>query len=149
MFRTCSKCGKTLPESEFNWKVDKIRHQSHCKSCSRAYIRDHYRRHKKYYVEKARKRNDLYKEIACEYLGPYLLSHPCVDCGEKDILVLEFDHRDRKMKVDTIGSIIRSGASLEDVKQEVLKCDIRCANCHRRKTEIENNSWKLKYAPVA
>lgn len=149
MLKRCSKCGKLLLESKFNWKVGNVKRQSHCKECSRAYIRDHYKRNKKYYVNKARRRNNHYKQIACEFLGPYLLSHSCVDCGEKDILVLEFDHRDRKMKVDTIGSIIRNGASLEDVKKEVGKCDIRCANCHRRKTEIENKSWKLKYAPVA
>ena len=86
---------------------------------------------------------------AYAYIGPYLLNHPCVDCGEKDILVLQFDHRDRKMKEGEIRRIIQAGAPLEKVINEIKKCDIRCANCHRRKTEKENQSWKLKYAPVA
>lgn len=100
-------------------------------------------------MDKARKRNDVIKERSHAYLGPYLLSHPCIDCGEKDILVLEFDHKDRKMKEGEIRHIIQSGATLEKVMEEVQKCEVRCSNCHRRKTEKENNSWKLKYAPVA
>ena len=91
----------------------------------------------------------MVKKRAYAYLGPYLLSHPCVDCGERDILVLEFDHGDRSMKEGEIRHIIQNGATLEKVIEEVKKCDIRCSNCHRRKTEKENNSWKLKYAPVA
>ena len=87
----------------------------------------------------------MIRERAFAYLGPYLLSHPCVDCGEKDILVLEFDHKDRRMKEGEIRSIIQRGGSLETVIKEVEKCEVRCSNCHRRKTEHESNSWKLKY----
>ena len=140
---------RILDESEFNWKFRNIKLQYHCKECSRKYIRNHYKNHIKYYVEKARKRNQMVKERAYAYLGPYLLSHPCVDCGEKDILVLEFYHKDRALKKGEIRHIIQNGATLEKVINEVEKCDIRCSNCHRRKTELENNSWKLKYAPVA
>lgn len=113
------------------------------------YIKNHYKNNLKYYLEKANKRNKLVKETAINYIGPYLLSHPCVDCGEKDILVLEFDHKDRKMKETEIRRIIENGGSLEKIINEIAKCDVRCANCHRRKTEFENNSWRLRYAPVA
>lgn len=149
MLKKCNRCRQYLDELEFNWKIKNTRLQSYCKNCSRAYVKEHYNKNKIYYLDKAKKRNIYLKEKAWEFLGPYLLSHPCVDCGEKDILILEFDHRDRKMKTDTIRRIIQRGGSLAEIKKEVAKCDIRCSNCHRRKTEIENNSWKLKYAPVA
>ena len=147
--KRCSRCLRILDESNFNWKIKDVKLQYHCKDCSRKYVRIHYKNHTKYYLDKARKRNKVTKEIATSYLGPYLLSHPCVDCGEKDILVLEFDHRDRNKKLGEIRHIIQNGATLEKVIKEVEKCDVRCSNCHRRKTELENNSWKLKYAPVA
>ena len=149
MSHKCSKCLRILDESEFNWKYRNIKLQYHCKECSRKYIRQHYLNNTRYYLDKASKRNKMVKERAYAFLGPYLLSHPCVDCGETDILVLEFDHRDRKLKEGEIRHIIQNGATLDKVIREVEKCDIRCSNCHRRKTEKENNSWKLKYAPVA
>jgi hypothetical protein len=149
MSRKCSKCLRIRDDDAFNWKYKYTQLQYHCKECSRKYVKNHYKNNLKYYLDKARKRNLMVKKRAYAYLGPYLLSHPCVDCGERDILVLEFDHGDRSMKEGEIRHIIQNGATLEKVIEEVKKCDIRCSNCHRRKTEKENNSWKLKYAPVA
>ena len=55
-----------------------------------------------------------------------------MDCGEADPIVLEFDHRGDKRAqiVDLIGD----HASWPDVFAEIQKCDVRCANCHRRRT---------------
>ena len=39
-------------------------------------------------------------------LVEFLLEHPCVDCGETDMLVLQFDHRDRTDKVIEVGRLI-------------------------------------------
>ncbi|MDO8341380.1 MAG: hypothetical protein Q7T59_05380 [Candidatus Woesebacteria bacterium] len=141
----CSKCLKTLDESEFNWKFKNIKRSYHCKNCSRIYIRNHYLNNTEYYIRKARKRDKIIKDQARKYIGQYLLDHPCKDCGENDIFVLEFDHRDRKEKKGEITKIIRNKSSLRGVVAEIDKCDVRCANCHRRKTEKENGSWKVKY----
>jgi hypothetical protein len=65
------------------------------------------------------------------YVVEYLRSHPCVDCGEDDFVVLEFDHRDPAGKVYNIGSSLWN-LSLEVIKAEIDKCDVRCCNCHRR-----------------
>ena len=135
--------------SGFNWKLKNKRRASYCKRCSREYIRDHYKNNRKYYLQKALKRNLRIRQKAREYIGSYLLTHPCVDCGETDILVLEFDHKDRSGKNGDVSSIIRTTGSQERLIGEISKCEVRCANCHRRKTERERNSWKLVHAPVA
>ena len=62
----------------------------------------------------------------------YLREHPCTDCGEPDIVVLEFDHlRD---KTAGIGTLVHQGVSWERVLEEIAKCEVACANCHRRRT---------------
>jgi 5-methylcytosine-specific restriction endonuclease McrA len=61
----------------------------------------------------------------------------CKDCGEKDPLVLEFDHQDPKTKKFNIG--MRVHGSIAKLMDEIAKCDVRCANCHRRRTFRESH----------
>ncbi|KKM74976.1 hypothetical protein LCGC14_1394930 [marine sediment metagenome] len=35
--------------------------------------------------------------------------------------------------------------TLKRIQQEIDKCDIRCANCHRRKTAVELDHWRAQY----
>ena len=61
----------------------------------------------------------------------FLREHPCVDCGERDPLVLEFDHlRDKDFDIAR-GYV---DCSLEKLLAEISKCEVVCANCHRRRT---------------
>lgn len=71
------------------------------------------------------------------WLYEYLLSHPCVDCGEDNPIILEFDHRGDDKKDFNLGDVSHKGTSLRRVRDEVAKCDVRCANCHRKKTYKE------------
>lgn len=145
--KVCTKCKKKLLDSKFNWKVKGVRRSSHCKNCSRNYVRSHYNKNKVYYIKKAKLWNQEFRSHAQKYILKYLINHPCVDCGEKDILVLEFDHRDKTRKDGDVSRIIRSKPRFSILVEEIGKCDVRCANCHRRKTAIENNSWKLNMRP--
>jgi hypothetical protein len=66
-----------------------------------------------------------------EYLMTYFATHPCHDCGETDPLVLEFDHlRDKRFN---IGSALPY-RNWESILAEIEKCEVVCANCHRRRT---------------
>ena len=76
------------------------------------------------------------------YVHQHLSIHPCVDCGEKDIVVLEFDHV-RGIKEYSINRMLNHNGSLECMIIEIEKCDVRCANCHRRKTHRDFGSYRL------
>lgn len=66
------------------------------------------------------------------FVRGYLEQHPCVDCGETDVRVLEFDHV-RGKKKECISNLMKRAYSLEIVKLEISKCEIRCANDHKRR----------------
>ncbi len=101
----------------------------------------HYLKNKQYYKEKARERTLEQTKKNKDYISEYLLNHPCVDCGEKDIIVLEFDHINDD-KSYNIANMIQTGYSLETIKKEIDKCEVRCANCHRRITHLRRNLGK-------
>lgn len=54
----------------------------------------------------------------------------CKECGEKRSWVLDFHHRDPKTKDGTISQLLRK-SNIGAVKEEIKKCDVLCANCHR------------------
>jgi len=76
----------------------------------------------------------------------YLLAHPCVDCGERDPVVLDFDHVSRDEKRDAVTFLARSGSPWATVMAEVRKCQVRCANCHRRRTAVQFDWPKLAFS---
>lgn len=144
--KQCSYCKQLKPESAFNWKHKHLKRASHCKICSRKQIRSHYKKNTSYYLKKAKKRNAKIKKQHEEFLAKYLKARACIDCGEKDLVVLELDHRDPQQKKASISALMSDGASWEGIEEEIKKCDVRCANCHRRKTAYENNSWRLMHS---
>lgn len=74
-------------------------------------------------------------------LFEFLSQRSCVDCGETDPIVLEFDHQDAKSKFKTIAQMLSGHYSWQSVEKEIRKCDVRCANCHRRKTHVQLQYW--------
>jgi len=69
-----------------------------------------------------------------EKLLSFLCEKACVDCGEKDPVVLDFDHSDISTKFKSVSQMLSGHYSWESVLSEISKCQIRCANCHRRRT---------------
>lgn len=128
--KLCTRCGENKPISEFgknSSRADGL--QVHCKSCRKITNHDYYTRSS----DEQNPKRAAWKEVRTaensEYLMKYLQDHPCVDCGTTDLRVLEFDHV-RGTKFKNISSM-RYWATLQAVKDEVDKCDVRCANCHR------------------
>jgi hypothetical protein len=136
--KICPKCGPK-PISEFNWKNKKKGTRcNECRECHKLYNKKHYAANKSYYIEKAQKHQD---DVHVRSLS-YLKSHPCVDCGEPDPIVLDYDHRPGTSKKGNVSSLIQKGNSWDIIEAEIKKCDVRCANCHRRVT-AKRGKWKF------
>lgn len=135
----CGSCKNDRPETDFAWK-NKARgkRQAKCKECSSVYNKSHYTATKDEWLRRTRVNTARYRKIIRDFVWQYLLDHPC-ECGEADPIVLEFDHQaDKEFQ---ISHAIHKGYSLKKVQQEVAKCMVRCANCHRRKTAKDGNWW--------
>lgn len=125
--KACSNCKRTDVQFHKNKsKPDGL--QSVCKECkkerSAAYFQDSKGHHKAL--------NENRKKETRKWIWDYLKVHPCIDCGETDPIVLEFDHNSDKFM--EISDMVRMGYSIPKIESEISKCSVRCANCHRRKT---------------
>jgi hypothetical protein len=113
-----------------------------CKSCNKEYQAKWYKDNKEIQCRNVKDNKKRNKEDNRNYILEYLNKNPCKMCGESDILVLEFDHLANKK--NNISEMIGGGHSLETLKKEIEKCQVLCANCHRRKTAIEQNTYRNK-----
>ena len=85
--------------------------------------------------ERVKNRIQRLKEMAVEYLGG-----KCIKCGyNKCIWALDFHHRDPNEKEFAIGKYF--SRSWNNLKRELNKCDLLCANCHRETHFNEENKW--------
>lgn len=100
----------------------------------RAYSKWYYQQNAELHKARARKHNIAAREKSKAFVLDYLLKNPCVDCGEPDPIVLEFDHLPGSQKIFSIGNIAKLGYSIDSIEKEIAKCEVRCANCHRRMT---------------
>ena len=77
------------------------------------------------------------------WLKKYMTEQGCAHCGTKDTRVLTFDHIDPSTKSFTILNNMGPISEYNGVPaliQEVRKCQVLCQNCHKIKTEEENDT---------
>lgn len=136
--KTCSKCNenKELELFSKNGRNADGRHPW-CKVCFATYERERYQNgdsvRKQRNNKKTRGRNH-------KRLWAILSEASCMDCGESDPIVLEFDHRDQATKTTEICTLYHR--SWANIKEELDKCDIVCCNCHRRRTTVQLGWWR-------
>jgi hypothetical protein len=132
--KRCTGCGLERPTDEFPIKNLKTgRRGTRCRACRSAYGKLHYQKNRDRYCARPRAPRHEQREPYWAWVMNYLTSHSCVDCGETDPIVLQFDHRDGTVKVDAVGTMLNR-ASWASLLNEIAKCDVRCANCHRLRT---------------
>lgn len=139
--KLCPVCGQVLPRASFSCPAKRPRGNSYCFDCQRAYSRAHYRRNRQKHNVRRYLNQRKYAELNRTRLREYLSRQACVDCGESDPRVLEFDHV-RGQKVGNISEMVGEGWAWRRIALEIEKCEMRCANCHRRKTAVERSWWR-------
>jgi hypothetical protein len=104
---------------------------NYCRPCRADYKRSHYAAHRDRYIANALRRKQAMAAERAAYLVEFFRERPCADCGETDSLVLEFDHVEDKRF--NISKGLRDH-NWQVVLDEIAKCEVVCANCHRRRT---------------
>ncbi len=138
----CVTCLKWKEPEEFNWRNQAlgIRHPT-CRECHKPFRKNWYEDNKETHLANVKERKHKNRDIAREYVWDYLSTHPCVDCGETDPIVLEFDHVNGK-RAD-VSRLVADGASIARIQEEINFCLVPCSNCHRRKTS-KDQGWFRK-----
>ncbi len=133
----CPRCRKDKSTKLFHKrKIGKF--QSWCKLCKKK-------------TKGTRKNRPLEKEQSFsrrqrnqKFVAEYLLSNPCVDCNESDLVVLQFDHV-RGIKKNDVAKLVQLSYGIESIKLEIEKCEVRCSNCHIKRTAKHRNSFRFSY----
>lgn len=143
MKKICTYCGlERDAEEDFRWEYkDRGIRQTRCKYCQSELSKQHYQDNKQTYNERTRISKAQILSQNKPRLHTYLSTHPCVDCGQMDIRLLEFDHVNGQ-KSRSIADLLSWGFNWTTIEAEIAKCEIRCANCHRIKTIEQGKGWR-------
>ena len=113
--KQCKYCGKSYPETDYGvakTTAYKIYRRLKCRFCYR-------------------KTKNALKALRRTWIDEYKAKKACMKCGIRDYRVLEFHHRDETEKQFGISDFYYHQFSMEKVKEEMAKCEVVCANCHR------------------
>lgn len=141
--KVCPRCGESKSLAEFGFK-NRARGwlQSWCRPCERIYKAAWYLQRREQHIARVRLERARTKQANRVQLLAYLMEHPCVDCGEANLVVLDLDHvRDKRKNVS---SMVAAGFCWATIESEIAKCEVRCANCHRIKTAKERGYYDGK-----
>ena len=97
---------------------------------------------------------DKAKKMWQNYVAPFKLivqkhleSHPCAECGESNPVVLDFHHKIPTEKSFRISQASMNRVTEEQLRLEIDKCIILCANCHikhENSLRVTSKTYKLK-----
>ena len=113
--KECRYCKKSYPESYFGVALttkEKVYRRHKCKFCYQA-------------------TKNVLKGKYGDWIQDYKRKNKCNICKIDDPRVLEFHHLDKKQKDFSISFAYFNRMGLDSIRQEIKKCVILCANCHR------------------
>lgn len=123
--KICSKCGRELSLDNFGTRNKaKGTLRAECKEC-----------HSKYMKSKYQERKEIIQELKAQ--------KTCAKCGDNRGYVLDFHHINPEDKVETVARLTSQTHDLSLVYNEVEKCIVLCANCHREFHYMQNKDKDL------
>jgi hypothetical protein len=139
--KCCSRCRRELPIDGFARKTKSPDgRQPWCRDCNAERSRRYHLEHKDEHLVAIQQRRQRNRRANQQRLYEYLRVRCCADCGQSDPVVLEFDHV-RGVKKRSIGFLVQN-SSWRMIEDEIAKCDVVCANCHRRRTYQRQGSHR-------
>ena len=142
--KQCDHCKQYKDEEEFNWRWKELGIRAKtCRECAHGFNKIYFEgSSKERHLKQVRERKQAARDVDRQYVWDYLSTHPCVECGESDSVVLEFHHNgDKEMAVE---GMVNAGFSIAKIQSEIDKCIVLCANCHRRLTMRERGWYRGK-----
>src|SRR5215469_13548519 len=135
--KRCAMCGLIKQISEFPVRANnRPRPNAYCKECQRVYSREHYRKNARKHNQRRLANQRRYRVRNRRLMDQHLAERACIDCGEDDPIVLEFDHV-RGPKLADVSTLVSRAFPWKRIREEMEKCEVRCANCHRRRTSSQ------------
>ena len=98
------------------------------------------KRRLKLYPSQRYEQERLRRTAKLAYIRNHKAAHGCLTCGERDPVVLDLHHRDpgqKKRNQSRVSGIDWASMGWKALERELEKCDVLCANCHRRLTFAE------------
>jgi hypothetical protein len=130
MTKTCTKCELTKDISQFQpiQRRGKTYYLGMCRECSGKYQRNYKKTSESgATVEQKRQVVQQAKDV------------PCMDCGNRfPPECMDFDHV-RGVKRAGIAKMVVIPYSMQSLREEMAKCDVVCACCHRIRTNADKD----------
>jgi hypothetical protein len=126
--KTCTICKQPKELKEFNKNAKrKDGLQTKCRKCSSSSSKKHFVENRDYYRQKKTRNLQLLKD----WVNKYKSELKCCKCSEDRWWVLDFHHNNPLEKDIEVSTLIGTGCSKEKIFNEINKCSVLCANCHR------------------
>lgn len=136
--KKCSRCKKAKSWSEFSPRANG-KPNAYCKPCrvdyQREWLAKNPKKMRKHVAYGERRRVELR-----QWVEENFKSGSCADCGvDYPPYVLEFDHLNPVDKVQDVGEMVNRRFSRKKIVEEIEKCDLVCANCHKTREHFRRN----------
>jgi|TARA_R100000742_G_C4178290_1_gene14275 hypothetical protein len=130
------------PETELPFKCGNIREDGFIFDCydktsvrKSGYYKEIWRSPKQHAKEMQRKKDSkkIKYDLISEHINNLKLKKGCNHCGyNKHPIALDFHHLNKLFKEKNVSSYWRtSWAQFKQIENEIEKCEVLCANCHR------------------
>lgn len=126
--KVCTRCDKEKDIEEFLFRnKDKGTRHSACSECYKDIRKESYERTKQTTLNRNKRNTEKKKE----WFNDYKANLSCEKCGEDHPACLEFHHLNPTTKDKNVAEMINT-YSQKKIQEEIDKCSVLCANCHRK-----------------
>lgn len=141
--RWCKRCEQFKPKDRFlAWSTrgGVVQQRGHCLDCRETYAEERaaelvdYRRQYNAAKRTVKRERDRQRREEVKAAVDKLKDVPCADCGKRfPSVAMDFDHLGGKTK--SIATMVGGAYKLDLILEEIKRCEIVCACCHRIRTE--------------